>query len=511
MKQVSVIPDAYYDSVFLMAVSNQVRQVGGVCAAMIGMGTPANREALTELGFDAGAIHATGARDLILAVDAATAGSAARATEKARELLGGGHNAAPVTGAQAGSLQEAMRDSEDANLVLISVPGEFAAREAATALQAGLHVMVFSDNVSVEDEVALKQMAHERGLLMMGPDCGTAVINGVPLGFANVVARGSIGIVGASGTGMQEVMCLIDRYGAGISQAVGIGGRDLSAAVGGIMALDAIDTLAADPATEVIVLVAKPSDATVTAHVLERLGATGKRAVAALLGGHDGAAPGPVRVAADLTDAARLAATGAGAAGVPAPSSPAELDAVADDRAAELEAPRLYLRGLFCGGTLAAEAAEAVARRLGPVNALHARNGVSRPLADPHRSVGHTIVDLGDDLFTRGRPHPMIDATARNERLLQEAQDPDVAVFLLDFVLGFGSDEDPAGSSSAALDAVRRTAPEVPIVASITGTDADPQDRARQCAALANLGCTVMASSHEAAEVAAAVVQAAGR
>lgn len=383
MKQVSVVPDAYFDSVFLMAVSHQVRRVSGVSAAMIGMGTPANLEALTELGFDAGAMRAAGARDLVIAVDAADSGSAARATENARELLRRGHTAADEAGHRARSLQSAIRACENANLVLISVPGEFAAHEAATALQAGLHAMVFSDNVSVDDEIALKQMAHERGLLMMGPDCGTAVINGVPLGFANVVMRGSIGVVGASGTGIQEVMCLIDRFGAGISQAVGIGGRDLSARVGGIMALDAIAALASDPATEVIVLAAEPSDATVAGRVLERLAATGKSAVAALLGGHAVAAPAPVRIAADLTAAARLAAGAAGAEDVPEMGAPAELAAVAAECAAAVKPPRRYLRGLFCGGTLAAEALEVVARRLGPVNALHARTGVSLPLADP--------------------------------------------------------------------------------------------------------------------------------
>ena len=334
MKRVAVVADAYFDSVFLMAVSQQVRQVAGVSSAVIAMGTPANREALTEVGFDSGAVDAAGARDLVIAVQADEAGAAARATETARELLRSGPAAAAVAGHEPRSLLRAIAASGGANLALISVPGEFAAREAATALQAGLHAMVFSDNVPVDDEIALKQMAHERGLLMMGPDCGTAMINGVPLGFANAVARGSIGVVGASGTGMQEVMCLVDRFGAGISQAVGIGGRDLSAAVGGVMAVDAIDALAADPATEVIVLVAKPSDAAVTARVLKRLAATGKRAIAALLGGHGGAATATVRIAGDLTDAARLAARCAGAGGVSAPPSPAALDAVAAARAA---------------------------------------------------------------------------------------------------------------------------------------------------------------------------------
>ena len=292
MKQVSVVPDAYFDSVFLMSVASQLRELAGVQTGLIVLGTDANREAIAQLGFDAASAGSAGAHDLVIAVDAADAASAARATERARELLHCGHTAPDGSGHEPRSLRSAIHVCESANLALISVPGEFAAREAATALQAGLHAMVFSDNVSLADEIALKEMAHERGLLMMGPDCGTAVINGVPLGFANVVARGSIGMVGASGTGMQEVMCLIDRFGGGISQAVGIGGRDLSAEVGGIMAIDAVDALAADPATEVVTLVAKPSDASVAARVLERLGATGKPAVAALLGATRLSGPG---------------------------------------------------------------------------------------------------------------------------------------------------------------------------------------------------------------------------
>ena len=507
MKQVTVVPDAYFDSVFLMSVAGELRERAGVNAAMIVLGTDANREAMTRLGFDAAAVGSAGAHDLLIAVDADDAAGAAAATEHARELLRRSRSPLDGSGYEPRSLLAAVHASGGANLALISVPGEFAAREAATALQAGLHAMVFSDNVSLADEVALKEMAHERGLLMMGPDCGTAVINGVPLGFANVIARGSIGVVGASGTGMQEVMCLIDRFGGGVSQAIGIGGRDLSAEVGGTMAVDAIDALAADAATEVITLVAKPSDPAVAERILERLAASGKPAIAALLGTHGGQAPAAVQVARDLSTAARLAAAAAGAA-VPEPASPARLAAAVAACSAELAPPRRYLRGLFGGGTLAAEALDVVARQVAPVYAEHARAGVSRQLADPYRSREHTIVDLGDDLFTRGRPHPMIDPTARNDRLLQEADDPEVAVFLLDFVLGHGSHEDPAGSSAAALRAVRRKAPGIPIIASITGTDADPQNRARQRAVLESLGCTVMESNHEAAALAAGIVQA---
>src|SRR5690606_14776291 len=125
-------------------------------------------------------------------------------------------------------------------------PGVYAAFEAFRALENNLNVMMFSDNVTVEDEIKLKDLAVKKDLLMMGPDCGTAIINGVGLCFANKIKRGPIGLVAASGTGLQEVTVLIDQFGGGISQAIGVGGRDLSKDVMGRMTLHAINALNAD-------------------------------------------------------------------------------------------------------------------------------------------------------------------------------------------------------------------------------------------------------------------------
>src|SRR4030095_10708603 len=135
------------------------------------------------------------------------------------------------------SIALGLERAEDADIALISVPGDYAAAEALKALAQGLNVMLFFDNVAIADERAIKLYARARTLLVMGPDCGTAIVNGVPLGFANVVRRGDIGLVAASGTGLQEVTCRIHNLGGGISQAIGTGGRDLKDAGGGMPVL----------------------------------------------------------------------------------------------------------------------------------------------------------------------------------------------------------------------------------------------------------------------------------
>ncbi|MCD6041708.1 MAG: sucD 2, partial [Burkholderiales bacterium] len=340
-----------------------------------------------------------------------------------------------------------------ANLALISVPGDFAAAEARKALEAGLHAMVFSSGVPLEEEVALKRLAREKGLLLMGPDCGTALIGGTPLAFGNVVARGDIGIVSASGTGLQEVSCLVDRLGAGVSHGIGVGGRDLDERVGALGTLAAIDALEKDAATRTIVLISKPPAPRVAEQVLARLAQCKKRSVVCFLGlERPGLAP-------TLRDAAEMATGKKLARETPAPG-----------RAAG------RVEGLYCGGTLCSEA-EIIFRRRG-------------------RS-GHRFVDLGDDRHTRGRPHPMIDPEIRNEHVARAIADPAVGVILVDVVLGYGAHGDPAGI----LLKQGKT-----MVASVTGTEKDPQLRSRQVAKLRDAGVVVAPSNADAAELAASLV-----
>jgi hypothetical protein len=342
----------------------------------------------------------------------------------------------------------------------------------------------------------------------MGPDCGTAIIGGVPLGFANVVRRGDIGAIAASGTGLQQVTCLIDRLGQGVSQAIGTGGHDLHAKIGGITMLQGLEALAADPATRVIVLISKPPHPDVAQRVLDAAGKSGKPIVVNFLG----ADPDTVRRAnvhpvRTLEDAARLAVALAGGGG-DARSGAARLDGAVG--VPQLAPGQKYIRGLYSGGTFCYEALLLLSETFGGV-ASNTPLEPERMLVDVWRSEAHTVIDLGDDAFTRGRPHPMIDQTLRKERLLQEAADPEVAVILFDLVLGYGAHPDPAPELAAALEQARALAAaagrQFALVGSVCGTAADPQDLPRQEAVLKDAGVLLAESNAQAVRLAAAVAR----
>ncbi len=528
MKRLQVRKDAYYDSVFLMLAARGVKAMDGVSEAVVAMATPMNLELLGELGFEKDALAGLGPNDLIIAVDARDEDTSEAAFKEAFAALTRKKQASSGTGlARTGSMASAIKLDPAINLAVISVPGAYAAREARKALEAGLHVMLYSDNVSLDDEIALKRLATSKGLLVMGPDCGTAIINGKPLCFANVVRRGTVGIVAASGTGLQETCCLIDRYGAGVSQAIGTGGRDLkNAAVGGMTSLLALAALAADPATKVLLVVSKPPAPEVADKVIAALEASGKPAVAHFLGLPARPDRGRVAFAADLEEAALLAARlalgdsspEAARASIAEDSGndrynrprPEAIRALAAAEAGKLGTGQKYLRGLYTGGTLADEAMFMAHKELGGV---HSNNQTDPAwvLADPFKSRFHSVVDLGDDVFTTGKPHPMIDPGARAERIAAEGADPEVAVLLLDFVLGYGSHPDPVGACLAELKEARAAAAArggyLPVVASVTGTEADPQGRAAQVAALETTGVIVMPSNYRAALLAVEIAK----
>jgi FdrA protein len=372
---------------------------------------------------------------------------------------------------------------------LISVPGDFAIAEARKAIRRGLNAMIFSDNVTLAEEAALKQEARALGRLVMGPDCGTAIINGTPLAFANRVPRGAIGMIGASGTGMQEISCLIARDGGGISHAIGVGGRDLSTEVGGISTLMALDALEADAATHHIVLVSKPPPAGVAARVLERIASTGKPATVCFIGA--GALPMPANATQvfSLRDAARTALGIPETKGSTAPR-PAAILRESTGRAA--------VRGLFSGGTLCAEAQAIFLAAELPVLSNAPIPGVSSMNAAAPAMPGHRLLDLGDDDHTRGRPHPMIEPMVRDDAIAEALNDAAVAVILLDVVIGLGAHPDPAGHLAALLTARQRSKGPA-VIASVTGTEADPQVRSLQVAKLQAAGVHVAPTNADAA------------
>jgi FdrA protein len=502
-REALVVRDTYRDSVTLMLISSRLAELPGVERATTIMGTPANREILASTGLLAPALADARPNDLCIVVDATDAGSASAALAAAQRLLQHGTGRQSQTAGadvRPRTIESALRALPDANLAMISVPGDYATAEVRRALHRGLHVFLFSDNVPLEDEIALKREAAERGLLVMGPDCGTAIIAGVPLGFANAVRRGSIGLVGSSGTGLQEVSSLVHRLGGGVSHAVGTGSRDLYDAVGGITTLAALDALDRDTSTEVVALVSKPSGEHARKAVMERLARLTKPSVAYFIGASpDGSADRPSLVG-NLEAVAREAVRLAGLR--PELTVADDSAPTADDLLADLAPSQRRVVGLFVGGTLAGEAAAAIGAAVRGPESPH---GPGELL---HRA-GHRVVDLGDDAFTLGRPHPVIDPRARAEVLASESQAGGVALFLLDVILGYACHPDAAAALRPALEIARQAADargeRLRVLASVTGTADDPQGYDRQVAALRAMDVFVAPSSSAAARLAAAV------
>jgi FdrA protein len=490
--------DFYLDSVALMRVSALVSAGAGVEEASLMIGSPANKGILEHAGLLVEEGRKASPADLVIAVRAVDSPSAAGAVEAAREAL-----ESMPTGAAGGTdawrprtIEGGLRALPGATLALVSVPGEHAAAEAHRALGLGLDVMIFSDNVPLDAEVGLKRRAHALGRLVMGPDCGTAILSGVPLAFANAVPRGDVGVVSASGTGLQELSVLLAREGAGLSHGIGVGGRDLGEAVGGLCTLDAIDLLAADPATASIVLVSKPPASEVAARVLGRLAATGKPAVACFIGAPtSGERAHGVALARTVHEAAeRVLGRAIGADFDPG----AVARQVASRRAG-------VVRGLFSGGTLCAEAQAVLAEAGLAVSSNAPIPGASALGAAGEVPEGHVLLDLGADEYTRGRPHPMLDPAVRAPPLREALADPRVGVVLLDVVLGYGAHEDPAGAVATVI--AEHGADRPPVVASVCGVDGDPQDLAGQRRALEDVGVAVAPSNARAAALACALAQ----
>jgi FdrA protein len=476
----------YADSVTLMQISKRLAALEGVTAAQVAMGTPLNIEVLAGMGLPAP--EGTGPNDMVVALRVLDDAARDRALADLATALTAAPSSAGLDGGDPAPrrTESALRRS-GADLVVVSVPGESAFVEAHDAIVAGSSVVVFSDNVPVEQEIALKDEAARRGVLVMGPDCGTAVVSGVGVGFANVVRPGPVSLVAASGTGAQHLMALLDAAGIGVRHCLGIGGRDMSAAVGGRSASQALAALAADEGTEVVVVVSKPPDAGVADRLRAEAADLGVDVVWALLGFGQ----------PDLTAAAAAVVDRLGRAEVTWPVwEPAASEARTSTGSA--------LRGLFVGGTLCDEAMVIASEALGEVRsniplrpewALEVDGSGRWDTGD-----AHAMVDFGDDRLTQGRPHPMIDPTLREERLLREADDPRVGVILLDVVLGHGSHADPAATLAPALaEALRRGKDRgLAVVVSLTGTTGDPQGLDRQAKALAQAGAYVHLSNAEA-------------
>lgn len=502
--------NTYYDSVTLMLISKQLKQLEGIDAVSVMMGTPANRIILKEANLLGDEGEAAEANDLIMAFRSEEGVDVDWVCGKIDEHLSQkSSSTAKDEVIVVRSAEKAYKDVPHSNLVIISVPGEYAAIETQRALKSGKNVFLFSDNVTVEQEASLKKMALEKDLIVMGPDCGTSILNGIGIGFANRVRRGSIGLVAASGTGLQEVTCLLDAMGFGISHAIGTGGRDLKEEVGAITMLQGLEFLAADPGTDTIVLISKPPAKAVADKILNKLSTIGKKAVVCFIGFGDESAPRGVEMASTLEEAALKAAAINGYT----PNvllGECKLASWTAEIKKGLAPGQKYIRALYAGGTLCYEAMLIMSQQLGPVYSnipLDKKLATKDVLVNGH----HSAIDLGDDEFTQGRPHPMIDGSLRNEYIDKVAADAETAVLLVDVVIGYGASADPAGELAPVLAAAKVKAKalgnELVIVAYVCGTEQDEQNKEDQIAKLRDAGALVASTNAEAARLSCRIVR----
>jgi FdrA protein len=510
----AVKPGYYKDSVALMRVAQQIAARHGVSRATLVMGTPANKAILEDAGMLDARLGATTPGDLLIAVEASSQREADEAVQEAERILASEAIAGPAQSTATiapRSIAMALEGASNATLAQVSVPGQYAAAEALKALKCGLHVFLFSDNVPLEQERVIKAVAEKKGLLVMGPDCGTAILGGVPLGFANAVRRGTIGVVGASGTGIQQVTTLVHQFGQGISHAIGTGSRDVVEEVGGITLKRAFAMLVADAETTVIVIVSKPPAKSVADHLLDSAARAGKPVVVLFLGAQGLKSSGNVTVVATLEEAAAAAVALVATGTYKSAQSMLDGTATLPAELSMLAPTQRYVRGLYSGGTFCTEA-QIVLRAAGVLSWSNVPLDKARGIPDRAPSVSHCLIDLGADEFTVGRPHPMIDHTVRGERLVAEARDPETALVLLDVVLGYGSHPDPAGMLVPAIRAARAAATRggrhLILVGFICGTEDDPQHLSAQNRTLREAGVNVVSSSTAAARFAASVVAA---
>ena len=506
---------AYHDSVSLMKTAKELNAVEGVMDSAIVMATKENKGIVRNSGLYNSELDKAGDNDLVITVKARDPKSADKALKKAEELLTRKFRPAPCGasgGVNAKGIGNAVEMLGGANLAVISVAGRFAGKVAMDCLERNMHVMLFSDNIPLETEIELKKTALKKDLLLMGPDCGTAIINGAPLCFANAVNRGGIGIVAASGTGLQEVSTLISNEGAGISQAIGTGSRDVKKEIGASTLLQGLKALAKDRNTTLILIVSKPPHPEVLAKILAEVKKINKPVVSVMLGG-EASLPGkkdfyPARTLEEAAlKAVYLAQDGnAHKAKERLFDINTRVRAAAASAAGNKTKKQKYLRGLFSGGTFVSEAQIVFNDTTG---ALWSNAPLDKKykLPDSLKLKENCVIDLGEDEFTVGRPHPMIDFSLRNKLIVSEARNPETAVILLDVVLGYGANMQPLADILPSIREAFRINKTLSIAASVTGTETDPQVRSKVVEGLSKAGVLVMPSNASACRLAGAIVR----
>ena len=493
--------NSYQDSINLMLLTNKISTMDGINKVQIMMGTPANKDIFKTAGLHTEELEKAAANDMCIVVDTDSEDIIQEILDEVDNYL---KNQSISNSKQefesVRTWDKALKALPGANMAIISTPGQYAAEEAEKALDNDLHVLIFSDNVTIEDERRLKEKAHEKGLLVMGPDCGTEILAGIPLAFANVVNQGNIGLVGASGTGIQEVTVQIDRLGGGVTHAIGTGGRDLSDKIGAITMMDAIKGLARHNQTEVIGIISKPPAKEVRDQVVQLLQSLSKPVVAIFLGEEPHNHEGNIYYANTLEETAAIAVDLSKGNSVKANYN----KIIGEVPAVNLKPEQKTIKGLYSGGTLGYEAATLISRGLGLGKSEHYENGYLL------KANGFEVADLGDDIYTQGKPHPMIDPDTRIQFFQKAAEDESTAIILFDVVLGYGSHEDMADALIPGIQKIQSAAKEngknIYFVATVCGTDQDPQNIGEQKSKLENAGVILRDSNNQAIRTALAML-----
>ena len=504
-----ILRNQYYDSVALMLAAKKLKQEEHVIDAAYMMGTDINKTMLKDGHMLDEEGETAQANDLIISVKSNK--DLNRILDLAEDLLSAKKSPEGKVGEKTNTFRSTIHEHPETNIAVISLAGAYAAREAREALASGLHVLLFSDNVSIEDEINLKKFAIQRDLLLMGPGAGTAIINGVGLGFANEVPRGEIGIVSAAGTGLQEVSTLLAKYGSGISQAIGTGGRDLSKDVGGLMFFTSIDALQSDPNTNTIVLISKPPDEEIVQKLLAKINDSPKPIVLCMLG-----AKPPETTSENLNFTRTLEECALVAHKISTSQEIGILQTAEEDTKllqeihpvrSRFNPNQKYIRALYSGGTLCYEAQVIWKEMLPEAVYSNAPLIEENRLEDVSTCTGHCILDLGEEEFTVGHPHPMIDNQLRIQRIFQEAGDTSTAVILFDVVLGYGAHRNPAKELSKAIKSIQLDYPNIIWIASVIGTEEDPQNLSKSIGYLQDAGVIVCKSNAQAARLSANLVE----
>ena len=498
-----ILKNCYYDSVFLMRLARKLSEKDNVGNVSIGMGTPLNKDTIIDLGLNTDDLEKAGPNDLIIAIKATDERVCENAKEEFFTLVNERDTSALKNAFR--TIAGAKSAVSDANLAVISVAGEYAATEAKRALQNDMNVFMFSDNVPLEDEVELKKLALSKNKFMMGPGCGLSFINGVAIGLCSMVNRGDIGLAGASGSGIQEVMILVHRNGFGISHAIGTGGRDMSDEVGGISMIQSIRALEADERTRVIALISKPPAKSALITVIDEIKKCSKPVVVHFLNGDNKfLKENGILYSESFDNTAKMVMELSCGHEVKLKKVfDSDIDVLSEVK--KFSPSQKYIRAILCGGSLADEMQIICNSKNRKIYSNVAFDS-ELLLDDPYTSIENTVIDIGDEVFTKGRAHVAIDPTARVNRFIKEARDPETAVIYLDFLLGYALHTDPASiMAEVIIEEKTRAASEgrhLCVIATICGSDMDPQNFSKQAQILKDAGVILADTNKVAVELA---------